>query len=185
MHEIVVGWVWADNAHGEVKVFFKAVRTILIHFVTVTLPLILSWYFIDKLLTMYVIVGFIKLDTLSSQCIWEAQKSCISHFAFTFISFFPDIERKESVRQIVWTWVSAVRQEMLVLLKIRPKILVSKYMSKNLILDSAYGAIDLCDWLKPCKGLTVNLRDFWSPKASLLKSCFSRVFHANQSSDTS
>lgn len=140
--EMVVGWVWADRADGEGKVFFKAVRTILIYFVTVTLPLILSLYIIDKLFTMYIIVGFIRLDILSSQCVWGAQKSSISHFAFTFISHFHDIEREESVRQIVWTLVSAVRQEMLILLEIRPKILVSKYRFKDLILDTSYGR----DW---------------------------------------
>lgn len=140
MHER--GWLVGYELIGQrekERWFFKAVRMILIYFVTVTLPLILSWYIIDKLFTMYIIVGFIRLDILSSQCIWEAQKSSISHFTFTFISHFHDIEREESVRQIVWTSVSAVRQEMLILLKIRPKILVSKYRFKDLILDTTYG----------------------------------------------
>lgn len=138
--KMVAGWVREDIADDEGKVISKAVRTTLIHFVRVTLPLILSWYIIDKLFTMYTIAGFIRLDTLSSQCIWEAQKSSISHFTFPFISHFPDIERKENVRQIIW--VSAVTQEMLILLKIRPKILVSKYRFKNLILGTLYGR----DW---------------------------------------
>lgn len=114
-------------ADGEGKVFFEAVRTILIYFVTVTLLLILSLYIIDKLFTMYIIVGFIRLDILSSQCIWEAQKS-FPFYIYIYFSFSWHWERRECKANCLnFSFCSKARNAHLV-----------KNQAKGLILDTWY-----------------------------------------------
>lgn len=93
--ETVVGGVWEGIADREGKVFFKAVRTILIHIVTVTLPLILSWYIIDKLFTMYIRVEFIRLDTLSSVHLGSSEVFSFPFYICIYFSFSWHWEKRE------------------------------------------------------------------------------------------